>query len=179
MNLIVKAVIRIIVVFAAVQGLSYFIAYISQVYTSGAFQGSDRTQALGAIAVAAVVLALLFWAVWSFSGRIARALVGHVDVNTLQINSSTVDAYQVGVSLIGVYLLVTNLPVLFSLAARQVFYGSPAVDTYAVNNVGAWIQSGTELLIGLSLTFSAGRMLAVFKRIWTWAATGGSETGPE
>jgi hypothetical protein len=179
MNLIIKAVVRIVVVLTAVQGASYFINYISQVLTSSLYAESNKASELAGIGIAFVVLALLLWAVWASAGRIARVLVGHVDVNTLQVNSSTFDAYTVGIALIGVYVFVTALPALFGLVARRIVLAGATTGLTADNDISIWVQTITRLVIGICLTLQGKRILAGIRKVWNEGASEGGDIEPE
>jgi hypothetical protein len=169
MNLIVKSAVRIIVVLTAIQSISYIIKYISSLFNPIYQMSShDKSTGLLALLLAVLVLYAILSIIWIKAARIARILIGRVDVNTLTINSSSLDVFWVGVGLIGVILLATSLPSFFELIAQRIVYSS---GQFAINDISSWVGTISKLIIGVCLTLGLKKIptnfSAILKRIVT------------
>ncbi len=147
MNLIVKAGVRLIAVFAAVELGTYVLRYLSVLVYSGA-SGHSLGRDIAIICGIAAVGLLLAWLLWAKSASIAKALLGRVDVNTLSINSSTTDALRLGIRLIGVGLIAASIPALFGQVAYWLASRAPAEQVLSARDVGLWVEMGVRLILG-------------------------------
>ncbi len=170
MNLLVKSAIRIIVVLASIQTISYVLNYTASILES--LKNMELARELLLLICAVIIVAIILYLVWKNAGRIARALVGRVDVNTLTIDSSSLDVYKVGIGLIGVVLIATTVPTFFSLIARYIVNSRNPYylqDYQFCQDIPYWIQTITKLVIGCFLTFGRKRMIKLIQ----WVGRGG------
>ena len=131
--------------------------------------------AVGLLSVAYFSLALWFWvkAGW-LAGRMMEGIAGPASADE-ERQLDAVSVVQVGVSLIGVYVLSEAFPKATQAVMLMVFQNQTGdIPDLRPSLVASWVSLGVQLFLGVCLMFGGGSLA----RLIGWARVAGVAKGP-
>ncbi|MFH1032275.1 MAG: hypothetical protein V1767_06920 [Chloroflexota bacterium] len=178
MRSIIKAALRVVIVFAFLEIVASLVKSIGSLLT---FRHIPDAQDLSTfyvnISIASLIGLLILWAMWWKTDAIVRILVGNISENELVINTSNLDLIKVSMRILGIYLLATSIPDLFGLIA----YHIQNVNLYVeLNNIDPklqadeikwWVTTGVTILIGIWLVLGSRGIVTAIDKVWTAGQT--------
>ena len=165
-------------------GVYLFIATMSIVPTNigmaASFQYDEAGSWLGMAAVCLLSLVYLSLALWFWvkagwlAGHMMEGIAGPASADE-ERQLDAVSVVQVGVSLIGVYVLSEAFPKATQAVMLMVFQNQAEhLPDLSPSLVASWVSLGVQLAIGVCLMFGAGSLA----RLIGWARVAGVVKGP-
>jgi hypothetical protein len=172
MRLAVKAFIRIMLIFVALQAVIYFIRYISSIvnYNHSYLGDYDLFIDVIFLVASALIVLLVIYVFWWKTDWLVRVLVGRTREKELVISTSNLDLIKVAMRILGVVLLVNAIPELiglvgyhFSLPAE--FWDYPSYYESA-RETQEFIIVGIKILFGVWLVLGSRGIVKVIDKVW-------------
>jgi hypothetical protein len=169
MRSIFKSAIYIIVIFTFVQNVLILLNYIPTLWYHFA---SDRPREYDwiefAVFLSVFLLSFLFLLLlWLKASSLTRLLAGDINDNKLVLNTSNSELFKIVLILIGIYLVVVNIPEIFGVVGYHfrfgyLYEGMNLPPQEQANELKLWIIPIASVIIGLVLAFG------VKKYWWKW-----------
>lgn len=155
MRTLVRAAIRIILIYLFLETLFYTIRYccdIFHIYTyfEPRSRWFDLLVIIGAAVICFVILSLLWWK----TDWLVNVLAGKVSNHELIIATSNLDLFKVAIRILGIFLLITSIPALVGLIGYHFSYPDDLFNTYAgiqPQEIRELIIIGMKILIGIGM----------------------------
>jgi hypothetical protein len=166
MKTLVKSAIRIIIL---LWGLRYLLLLINNVsnalvdYSSTSFTEIYQGQSLFFVLCAAIIPALIIWGIlfllWWKSDWLVLIISGNSEDNEIKITASNLDVFWVVSQILGLYFVVSSIPILLGLFVNHIKYNSIGVTDSII--IPDWVTPLATMVIGIIL-------LIGLKRIWKY-----------
>lgn len=184
MRSIVKAIIRIILVFLFVEMLLAFIRYGGIIWSSTSrYSDWDIYPEILILIGAQAIAFLVLWILWWKTDWLVRFLVRKAPDDSLVITTSNLDLFIVALRILGIFLIVTAVADLVGHISYYLSFDKtyPEAIRSQVNNdlIRNLSVSITTLIIGLVLAFSGSKLFNPLRNLWSTGSLTGKKSDSE
>lgn len=152
MRTLVRAAIRIILIYLFLETLLYTIRYCHDIiHTSTYFEPQsiwfDLLVVIGVAIICFVILSFIWWK----TDWLVNVLAGEISNNELIITTSNLDLFKIVLRIFGVFLLIDSIPALVGLIGYHFSYPNDLINTSAgirPQEIRELIIIGVKILIG-------------------------------
>ena len=172
MRSVVRAIIRIALIFLFLQSLFTIIRYIDTIWVSESVPHDWDYYRFYLIFIGTeAVIVLCIWVLWWKTDWIARFFVGETSDDSLVISTSNLDLFIVAIRVLGIFFIITAL---CDITGELVYYSIydqlvPGVENPELtpNLIRSLSTNGATLIFGLILSFSGTRLFKPISNLWS------------
>lgn len=169
MHTLVKAGVRLVIIFVSLQLLTYFANSLISILSMLQFS-ADLYSYLGLTVMLAVTIvsALILYFAWRKSDWLVTKLAGDVEEKEIVISTNNADLTNVVLRIVGMVLILIFTPKLIGLVANRVvavympYLGSANPTPWEIQQ---WVTVIGTILIGIWLTISGTGIFKAFTKI--------------
>jgi hypothetical protein len=184
MRSIVKAVIRIILIFLFLESLLVIIRYGGTIWSAG-LDSPDwyfYRYLLILVAVEAIII-LFIWVLWWKTGWIVRRFIGETSDDSLVISTSNLNLFIVAIRILGIFLIINALSDIIGNIVYYYTYDKMVPDVVKPELTTTLIRglstSGATLIFGLILAFVGTKVFNPLVNLWSTGSLSGKTPDSE
>ncbi|MDO9334381.1 MAG: hypothetical protein Q7T57_07675 [Dehalococcoidales bacterium] len=149
MHSIIKALMRIMIIWAFLNIITYIPASIVNAFSMKEFYLDSRLTGI-IYAVLLLLLLIVLFFLWRKTDYIVKKLVGEVDAQEQIINISGSDLYRLLLRIMGIYMILTTIPEISRILFQYFYYQA---DVFALHNFDFiyWVPQIVKIIIGICL----------------------------
>lgn len=172
MRLAVKACIRIIIIFIALQAFFSFLNYASSMIFNYQVYSEDYNLPfqVAVLAVSALVVAAVLGVLWWRTNWVVNVLVGRMPERELVVSTSNLDLVRVAMRILGIVLLVFAVPELIGLIGYhfsvQDEFGGTVLYYNTADEVRDLIIAVVKILLGVWLLVGTRKIVKAIDKVW-------------
>ena len=171
MRTLIKTVYKIFLIFVFINAISYAINFISTVdvnkniYVDVQGKINVLPDIIG-MSIAFIIVSLLLLLLWWKADKVIKFIAGDISDNEITINTSNEDLHRVIMRILGIIIVVSNVPYLIVTAGYYFFYShlpdQIRVD-FSTNEIRQMAIHGVTILLGIWLAVGNKAIQQFFK----------------
>jgi hypothetical protein len=173
MRLAIKAFIRILLIFIALQTVLHIVNYVHNMLFYHRMYPEDYDLFLPVIILVAAVLILILviYVLWWKTDWLVRVVSGRTREKELVITTSNLDLFKVAMRILGIVLLVNAIPTLIGLIGYHFSipqeYREFSSYSQSAGEIKEFIIVGVKILFGVWLIVGSKGIVKAIDKVWS------------